>query len=156
MNYFGQIWAGYPPTTPFRQLNIVKGDRVVFYKILHFLLLQKGEDPIHPEMGVAVPLFYPLTGDNAEWLVHSLRQDLTDWNKWAAIGLTSLEVETTDLTQFSSSLDIAIRYSTVSNGSTLLTFGLFEYNNARATGDVQGFLDAIAVNGIRLREWQKT
>lgn len=108
-------------------------------------------------MGVAVPLFYPLTGDNVEWVVYNLKQDLINWNQWAAIGLKYLEVETSDLKEFSSSLDINIRYSTVaSNGATLLTFGLFEYNNARAEGDVRGFLDAIAVNGIRLREWQKT
>lgn len=153
-NFWGQQWTAYLPVTPLRQLNIVRGDRVVFNRILHFLLLQKGEDPLHPEMGAAVPLFYPLTDDRAEWVVYNLKQDLINWNTWAAIGIKSLEVEVNNQREFTNELGISIRYTTIAGGgATVLTFGFFDYDNARATGDVDRFLDAIAINGVRLREW---
>ena len=69
MPYPGRNWTPFPPTTLKKQLNIVDGDRVVFMRILDFLLLKKGEDPLHPEMGIAVGLFEPLSSAPANYYI---------------------------------------------------------------------------------------
>lgn len=100
-----------------------------------------------------MPLFYPQSDDRAEFLVYSLKEELIKWNRWAAIGLKTLEVTTDNQRGFSNEINVDIRYSTANGSFAVLTFGLFSYTNARATGNVEPFLDAISINGLRLRDW---
>ena len=153
-NFLGQQWTAFPLVTNSRQLNILRGVLVVLARILHLIFLEKGEDPVHPTMGLGVPLFYPLTDDRAEWAVYNVKSELINWNQWAAIGIKSLEVEVNDQRVFTNEISISIRYVPIGAGeSMVLTLGFFEYTKAKAEGNADAFLDAIVVNGVRLRDW---
>lgn len=155
MPYPGRNWTPFPPTTLKKQLNIVDGDRTVFMRILDFVLLRKGEDPLHPEMGVAVQLFEPLSSTPANFIVYHLKSELIKWNEWAAIGIKDLEVSVNDQQIYTNSLEIRIGFSTIATGqATILTFGYYQYTNAILSNDFPPFLDSAAINGVRLREWK--
>lgn len=148
-------WSAFPPVTSQRQLNIVNGDMAVYKRILTLLLLKKGEDPLHPEMGLGIDIFDSLSSDNSQYLIHNIKQALVNWNTWAAIGIASFEVNLNDQTSDTNKLSIAVNFSSINSGeSTILTFGYYQYTNAMLTSDYAAFLDSVAVNGVRLKEWK--
>jgi len=74
------------------ELNIVSGVEAVTARILHLLLTRRGEDPIHPDMGLAPDLFAPFSFSAASALAYQTEQLLIEWNDHASIGIKQLQV----------------------------------------------------------------
>lgn len=49
--WLGSQFSLYPPINSDNSLNIVSGERAVNARLLHLLLMRKGEDPLHPQLG---------------------------------------------------------------------------------------------------------
>lgn len=63
-------------------LNIVSGIEAIASRILHLLLLQKGENPVFPEMGLAPALFIPLSDESVYAFQYEAQQMLTKWDQY--------------------------------------------------------------------------
>lgn len=76
-------------------LNIVSGVEAVAHRILHILLLQKGEDPLHPEIGMSPQLFTSLSDDSVDAFRDEAQKVLETWNQKGNIGFGQVWVDTT-------------------------------------------------------------
>lgn len=62
-------------------LNIVSGTEAIAARILHLLLLQKGESLLYPDMGMAPDLFIPLSSESAYAFRYEAQQMLVKWGQ---------------------------------------------------------------------------
>lgn len=157
LSYLGKEWGFYPPHNSNAGLNIVSGRKAIASRILHLFLTQKGEDPIHPSLGIAPELFEPLSNYDPRYFVFYAEQEIWDWNRKAKIGIGGLSVTTT-VYEESNTNGIAISVQFVPEGestASVLTFGFWEYMGAVHSRSLDEFLDSVQLDGIRFRSLTK-
>jgi hypothetical protein len=122
-DYLGSQATFFPPHNQYGELNIVSGVEAVTARILHLLLTRRGEDPIHPDMGLAPDLFAPFSFSAASALAYQTEQLLIEWNDRASIGIKQLQV-TTSSPLSEGNIDVSVVF--VPEGDiypNVLTFG---------------------------------
>lgn len=145
----GNDWTFYTPANKQGGLNIVKHPaKVVASRVLHLLLTVVGEDPIHPTLGLMMPLFIPLTAPSVQFFTYNAREEILKWNQVAGIGIKALAVEIAPQTVFRNDETINIRYiPETENAVSTLAFGYYAYTGIRQTKDIDEFVKGVILNG---------
>ena len=121
-------------------INIVTGVEAVATRILYILLLQKGEDPCYPDLGMSPQLF--TTPSSVDAFRDELQKDLETGNKKVNLGFNQVWVETTTIDgRISLKVTFTVGYS---DDSHVLTFGYWELINSKK--NAQGFEDTIQLS----------
>jgi hypothetical protein len=147
--FLGNDWTFYLPANEKRELNIVKTPaKVVASRMLHLLLTIVGEDPIHPTLGLMLPLFIPLTSPSVQFFTYNAREEILKWNQEARMGIKALAVEIAPQTVFRNDITINIRYiPETENAVSTLAFGYYAYTGIRQTQDIDEFVKGVILNG---------
>ena len=130
-------------------LNIVSGVRKITHDILSVCLIRKGEDPMHPDFGMAPDIFDPLSSYPAEYWVYHAEQEIL---KWVA-GIESLKIDIENLkdgvfADYRNDLITNIRFiPTFDVDVRVLTFGFYNYQGAIWDRDFNTFLSDIYLDG---------
>jgi hypothetical protein len=145
----GNDWTFYSPSNDIGQMNILSSPvKVVASRILHLLLTQAGEDPIHPTLGIAPRLFEPLSSPSSQFFVYNAREEILKWNEAAKIGITGLSVEMESQQEYRNDITIRISFTTLGDRTTnTLAFNYFAYTGARYENTVVEFIDGVILNG---------
>jgi hypothetical protein len=121
-------------------LNIVSGVEAVADSIFYILLLQKGEDPCYPDLGMSPQLF--TTPSSVDAFRDEAQKALETGNKKAKIGFNQVSVETTTIDGIPSlKVTFTVGYS---DESHVLTFRYWKLINC--TKNAQGFMDTIQLS----------
>lgn len=143
LSWLGSQFTLYPPVVEGNLLNITSGIRAVNARLLHLLLMHKGDDPIHPQYGFAADLFAPKSNRDPDFYAFQLTQLLTEINQKAKIGLESFRVDVVD-EPTSSSLEIKITYVPIfTKQHTSLAFGFWEYLEAFQGNNLSDYINSI-------------
>ena len=155
--YLGSDWSWYPANNRRGTLNIVKGTKAVCSRILHVLLTRKGEDPIHPDLGIAPMIFEPLSDVTPQFFVNMAQSTIAAWNNAGKIGISYLAVSADQPQPYQNEIIIRISFIPVQQASStvdMLTFGFFQYKGAMYSGTFDAFLNSIRLNNISYAELQ--
>ncbi len=131
-------------------LNVVNGTRAITSRLLTLLLTRKGEDPIHPTLGIAPELFEPLSYDEPHYLVYAIREEIQAWNKAAKIGLSSLQVEINSQNVYTNEIYVFVSFTPMGRTTgeiDVLTFGYWAWKGAIYDEDLETFIRGISFNG---------
>ena len=127
-------------------LNIVSGTRKITHDILTICLLRRGEDPLHPDMGMSLEIFEPLSGYAPNYWVWQAEQEISKW----VTGIQSLQVDT--ISEERNSISTIIRFIPKTEPDTnFLTFGYYQYQGAIWNQGASDFLNSIQLNGEQFR-----
>jgi hypothetical protein len=142
--YVGQAWTLWDPGVA--GLNIVSGTKKITHDILTICLLRRGENPLHPDMGMSLEIFEPLSGYAPNYWAWQAEQEIAKW----VTGIQSLRVDT--IAEERNSISTVIRFIPKSQPDTnFLTFGYYQYQGAIWSQGIDDFLDSIQINGERFR-----
>lgn len=150
-NLIGKSWSQYPPHNQQGDLNIVKGNLKVISDILSVILTQKGEASfLNPDYGINPSLFSPLSEYDPDVFSIKITEQIRKW----VDSIQTVNVETSlssPLNQLTG-LTIIITFTTISSPSkNLLTFDYYKYQGAIMEGDIQSFLDSVAIGDERFK-----
>jgi hypothetical protein len=153
ITFTGNDWTFYAPHNPSSGLNIVSGVRAITSRILHVILTRKGEDPIHPSLGIAPDLFQPLSTYEPRYLAFHLEEAVMDWNDRAKIGIGAIAVGIVIYEErYTNGMAIEIQFTPEEEDLvSTLTFGYWEYLGAVHERSLQEFLDGIQLDGQQFR-----
>ena len=151
--FTGNDWTFYPSHNSSAGLNIVSGIRAISSRILHVILTRKGEDPIHPSLGIAPDLFQPLSTYEPRYLAFHLEEEIMDWNDRAKIGLAGVAVGVVIYEErYTNGMAIEIQFTPENEDLvSTLTFGYWEYLGTAHARSMQEFLDGIQLDGQQFR-----
>ncbi len=143
-SFFGNAWTWVPSHDDHGDPNIISGVRVITHSILWLLLTRKGEDPIHPDFGLAPRLFDPLSSYDPEYWVYNVEQEVS---KWIA-GIQTFTVRVSGYDAIDNQLQTEIYFTPESEPSThLLTFPYYQYQDAVLNGNSTAFFSSLALKG---------
>jgi hypothetical protein len=138
--FYGNAWSLWLPYDEYGNLNIVSGVRTISHAIISVCLIKKGEDPLHPDFGIAVDLFEPLSNYAPEYWVYHAELEIKRW----VAGLDQLFVRVSEYTNYQNALRTEIYFTPKGEPDRhLLTFPFYSYQGAIWNGDVGSFLDEI-------------
>lgn len=151
--YTGNDWTFYPSHNSIGGLNIVSGRSAIASRILHILLTRKGEDPIHPSLGIAPELFQPLSQYDPRYFVYQADQEIRNWNNRAKIGIGALSVDVVVYEdRYTNGIGIEIQFSPANELLvSSLSFGFWEYLGATHSRSFEEFLDGVHLDGDRFK-----
>ena len=145
VNFLGSQTSFYPFDNGRGEINYVSGDRAIAARILHVLLTRPGEDPVHPNLGIAPDLFSPKNTDAAYAFVFQAQEVLLQWNQLAKIGLEALRVQVISPTT-TGDITIEVTFRAVgSSYNNVLTFGYWEYVNGFLDQNLSEFVNTLTV-----------
>ena len=146
--HLGNAWTLWPPHNQRGGLNIVGGYRVISAQIISVCLTRPGEDPMHPDKGIAPELFEATSGYQPQYWLYTLRQEIL---KWVA-GLEQLALDTTAMPDVENRLKASIQF-VPSNQPVphILTFDYYAYQGALWDQGLAPFLDSITLDGRAFR-----
>jgi len=152
-NYTGKDWSSYPPHNSIGGLNIVSQRRAIASRILHVLLTRKGEDPIHPSLGIMPELFEPLSQYDPRYFVYEADQEIRNWNSRAKIGIGALSVDIVVYEgRYMNGIAIEIQFSPANELLvSSLSFGYWEYLGATHSRSFEEFLNGVQLDGDRFK-----
>lgn len=143
-SWFGSTWRLFPAFSE-RQLNIVSGVEVVTAKLIHLLLIDKGDDPFHPELGFAPGIFEPKSSRSATKFTEDLAQAIQQWDVISPLGIKSFVLGTSDLPG-SSQVLINLTFIPISEYQRhTLTFDYYSYQ--RLETSVDDFIASLRLDG---------
>jgi len=127
-------------------INIVTGVEAVATSIFYILLLQKGEDPCYPDLGMSPQLF--TTPSSVDTFRDEAQKALETWNKKGKkTGFEKVLVETTTV---EGTISLKITFTVDESGSShVLTFGYWQLINLvtqPSKKNLQGFEDTIQLS----------
>ncbi len=156
-NYLGNDWSWYPATNESGYFNIVSGVHAVASRILHIILTQPGEDPIHPGLGIIPNLFASLSSDNALFFLSNIQSEILAWNNVCKIGIKELNVQIESLNIYRNDLAISIYFKVIglTNTTNVLTFGYWEYRGVLASGSLTDFMANVRLNNTPFSSHKK-
>jgi hypothetical protein len=151
--FTGNDWSFYPSHNRIGGLNIVSGRSAIASRILHILLTRKGEDPIHPSLGIAPELFQPLSQYDPRYFVYQADQEIRNWNNRAKIGIGALSVDVVVYEdRYTNGIGIEIQFSPANELLvSSLSFGFWEYLGATHSRSFEEFLDGVELDGDRFK-----
>ena len=145
-SFLGKQWALFPPATDDGGMNLVSGVAAVASRIVHFLLMRPGEDPLLPDMGTAPNLFDPQNTQLEYIFLYQLDQDLTYWNTKARMGLSTWRL-TMSPPDLSGTRKVYVTFRVPSDPyDHVLTFGYWEYLGFSNVGDAIAFKDSVSLD----------
>ena len=139
--YIGNQTTFYP--YDFRgQVNVVSEKKAIAARILHVLLTRPGEDPIHPDWGIAPDLFQPHTQSAAITFAYQAQEILVRLNELGKIGFEALQVKVNDTGALSGKINIEVYFRpTRAAENNVLTFGYWEYQ--QVDNNIEAFLNTV-------------
>ena len=141
---FGSHVSCFPFGNESDGLNIVSGVRAVADSILYILLLQKGEDPCYPDIGMSPAMFAPMNDDSVYAFRYKAQKTLEYWNQKANIGFKQIWVDTTTVDgRISLKVTFTVDFNAYGN---VLTFGYWQLINAVSEKNVQGLLETVQLS----------
>lgn len=142
--FLGNAWSLWSPHDDLTGLNIVSGARQAVQAILSVCLIRKGEDPIHPDFGLAPDLFVPLTDADPEYWVYHLEQEIVRW----VAGIQKLQVKVSGYNNVENQMMAEIGFLLRSEPTIhVLTFPYYQYQGAVFDGEIAPFLAAVQLDG---------
>lgn len=151
-NYLGNQVSLYPFHNRRGDINVVSDVWACASRILTVILTQRGEDKMHPDMGMAPELFKPLSHYSPNYFVHQMTAEISKWNTLAKIGLRALKIETTVYEDYRNGIAMQIWFTPVNESSaSVLTFGYWEYIGAVYSNNIDEFRDGLSLNGVRMK-----
>lgn len=136
------LWGGYCPEQ--NSFLTVSGPRQAAHAILSVCLIRKGEDPIHPDFGLAPQLFTPLSFEEPEYWVYHVEQEISRW----VAGLQELQVQVSGYNNKDNRLETEIGFTLESEPSAhVLTFPFYRYQGAIFEGAFEPFIASISFDG---------
>ncbi len=144
--HIGNQTTFYPYENERGEINVVSGSQAVGQRILHVLLTRPGEDPLHPNWGIAPDLFKPQNQDTAIAFAYQVQQILIRLNKEAKIGFEALQVEVDDTGIATGHLKIKIMFRAVGAPyNNVLTFGFWEYQQSVLDNNLEAFVKTLEI-----------
>jgi len=151
-NYLGNQVSLYPFHNRRGDINVVSDVWACASRILTVILTQRGEDKMHPDMGMAPELFKPLSHYSPNYFVHQMTAEISKWNTLAKIGLKALKIETTVYEDYRNGIAMQIWFTPVNeSNASVLTFGYREYIGAVYNNNIDEFRDGLSLNGVRMK-----
>ncbi len=142
--FLGNAWSLWSPYDDLTGLNIVSGARQAVQAILSVCLIRKGEDPIHPDFGLAPDLFVPLTDADPEYWVYHLEQEIVRW----VAGIQKLQVKVSGYNNVENQMMAEIGFLLRSEPTIhVLTFPYYQYQGAVFDGAIAPFIEAVQLDG---------
>jgi hypothetical protein len=142
--FLGNAWTLWSAYDPRDGVRIVSGIEQASHAILSVCLIRKGEDPIHPDFGMAPELFEPLSFEQPEYWVYHAEQEIMRW----VGGLAALQVRVSDYDNVGNGITTEIGFSLRSQPTQhILTFPFYQYQGAVMQGDWNPFIAAIILDG---------
>ncbi|MEM8602890.1 MAG: hypothetical protein AAGF24_03505 [Cyanobacteria bacterium P01_H01_bin.121] len=143
-DFLGSAWSPWPPHNLDGSLNIVSGPRKITADIISVCLIRRGEDPLHPDLGMAPLLFEPLSNYDPQFWVYEAESTI---KKWVA-GIDKLTVRIPDYEDYKNRLTTEISFIPLQQPDlNILTFPWYTYEGALWDQNLQGFLRAVSLNG---------
>lgn len=140
----GNAWSLFPPDDDRNGLNYTSGTRRITAGILSVLLIRQGEDPIHPEYGIAPELFEPLSNYTPQLWVYQAEKVILQW----VPGIEKLSVDVTDNDAIGNQLRTEIKFIPMLEPDiNTLTWNYYAYQGALWDGAFSQFLDGVHLNG---------
>ncbi|MFQ3618058.1 MAG: hypothetical protein SNJ57_13200 [Cyanobacteriota bacterium] len=148
LQYLGSAWTLWSPYEIRNGLNIVRGSRKITHDILTVCLLRRGEDPMHPDMGLSPRLFEPLSGYAPQYWIYNIQQEIL---KWVA-GIQQLSVDVGEFADYKNELTAKIQFVPKTEPDThVLTFGYYAYQGAIWNQGLDPLIRSIQLNGEPFR-----
>lgn len=148
LNYVGSAWTLWTPYETRNGINIVRGSRKITHDILTVCLLRRGEDPIHPDMGIAPRLFEPLSGYAPQFWIYNIQQEIL---KWVA-GIQQLSVDVGEFQDYHNELTARIQFVPRAQPDIhTLTFGYYAYQGAIWNQGIEPLIRSIQLDGEPFR-----
>ncbi|MBW4514596.1 MAG: GPW/gp25 family protein [Timaviella obliquedivisa GSE-PSE-MK23-08B] len=144
--FIGSAWSLWSATDDRGGLNIVSGDRKIAADIISVLLIRKGEDPVHPQYGLAPDLFEPLSNYAPQYWVHNAQNEIMRW----VPGIEKITVSIDQFPDRENKLGANIIFVPKGRADqNLLTFGWYAYTGAIWNQSLDKFMDDVSLNGAR-------
>lgn len=148
LDYVGSAWTLWNPYATRDGINIVRGSRKITHDILTVCLLRRGEDPIHPDMGLSPRLFEPLSGYAPQFWIYNARQEIL---KWVA-GIEQLSVDVGEFRDYRNELTTKIQFvARAEPDPHVLTFGYYAYQGAIWNQGIDLLIRSIQLDGEPFR-----
>jgi len=148
LRHIGSAWTLWPPYETRNGLNIVRGSRKIAHDIFTVCLLRRGEDPIHPDLGISPRLFEPLSGYAPQFWIYNIQQELL---KWVA-GIQQLNVDVGEFEDYRNDLTATIQFVPLEEPDIhVLTFGYYAYQGAIWNQGIDQLLSSIQLDGEPFR-----
>lgn len=139
----GRAWSLFPPDDDRDGLNYTRGIRRISAGILAVCLIQQGEDPIHPDYGMAPELFEPLTNYAPQFWVYNAEKTILRW----VPGIAELAVDVTRHNPSENQLRTQIRFiPKLEADVNVLTWDYYAYQGAIWDKDFSTFLNDVHLN----------
>lgn len=136
------FWGLYGPSQ--NSFLTVTGARQAAHAIISVCLIRKGEDPQHPDFGLAANLFTPLSYEEPEYWVYHVEEEIRRW----VAGLSQLQVKVSGYNNSENQIETEIGFVLESEPSVhILTFPFYQYQGAILEGDFEPFIAAISLDG---------
>ena len=143
-DFLGKAWSFWPAYNERGNFNIVSGAMLPAHQILSVLLIRKGEDPIHPDFGLAPDIFQPLSDFEPQYWVYHADAEIRKWVK----SISELSVIVTGYDNINNQLSADIVYLPIhSPNKYSLNFPFWSYQGAIYDGEIETFLSAVSLNG---------
>ena len=144
LDFIGSAWSLWPSHSDREGCNLVSGTRKITSDILTVCLLRKGEDPIHPDLGLAPDLFEPLSNYAPQYWVYNVQNEIRRW----VAGIEQLSVDVVDYEDYKNRLTTEIRFVPKQEADNhILTFGWYAYTGAIWNQELDTFLEDITLDG---------
>lgn len=148
LKHIGSAWTLWTPYETRDGLNIVRGTRKITHDILTVCLLRRGEDPMHPDMGLAPRLFEPLSGYAPQYWIYNIQQEIL---KWVA-GIQQLSVDVGEFEDYRNELTVRIQFVPKAEPDAhVLTFGYYAYQGAIWNQGLDPLIRSIQLDGEPFR-----
>lgn len=145
-SFLGKGWSFWPPSDEKGRLNIISDIRRPSHDIISLLLFQKGDDPLHPDFGLAPELFIPMSSYDPQYWVYNVEKEITDWIP----NISQLLVRVSGYEGSGNTLYSQIEYTPISEpGNYTLTFPFWQYQGAlwdNSKESLPAFLSTILLN----------
>lgn len=142
--HVGNTWSLWAPAGDDGGLNLVSGVRKVASDIISVLLIRQGEDPLHPEFGLAPDLFDSLSSYDPQYWVYHAREAILRW----VAGLSALQIEIQQFPDPENRLAAHIAFTpSLYTDPNILTFGWYAYTGAIWSRELTTFLAGVQLNG---------
>lgn len=149
-DFYGNAWSLWLPYDQYGNINIVSGVRTISHNIISVCLIRKGENPLHPDFGMAPELFEPLSNYAPEYWIYHAESEIRRW----VAGLDDLFVRVSEYTAYQNTLRTEIHFTPKGEPDRhLLTFPYYSYQGAIWNGDIQPFLDELYLDEYPLRRF---
>lgn len=172
--FYGAEWRLFLPHNELNSPNIVgqvqEGDnealdiarlttevaKLVAGRICYVLLLQEGEDVLHPMVGIAPRLFDSLSSETSMYFVYHASKTLEKWNRLGFIGYQQMKMEIDNQKVYHNSIYVSIHFQPVKFPSNnVLTFGYFQPKVFHDKVDsMRELLKSLSLNGETF-DWQE-